>query len=145
MITVRQILTQKGHNVWTIPVKAKVFEALEMMAEKEVGALVVVENNKVVGIISERDYARKIALLGRHSQETSVKEIMSTQVYIVNPETTAEECFALMTDRRIRHLPVFEKGELFGIVSIGDVVKAIINHHKFTITNLENYILGRYR
>ncbi|HEX2694875.1 MAG TPA: CBS domain-containing protein, partial [Acidobacteriota bacterium] len=106
MITVKQILDEKGHEAWTIVPDAKVFDALKLMAEKGIGALVVVVDARVVGILSERDYARKIALMGRFSQDTPVRDIMTTQVYYVHPSATAEECLALMTDRRIRHLPV---------------------------------------
>jgi len=145
MITVKQILDEKGHQSWTISPDAKVFDALKLMAEKGIGALVVVENARVVGIVSERDYARKIALMGRFSQDTAVKDIMTTQVYGVHPSATAEECLALMTDRRIRHLPVLEKDKLTGVISIGDVVKAVISAQKLTIQQLENYITGKYQ
>lgn len=145
MITVKQILDEKGYKVWTISPQAKVFDALKLMAEKGVGALIVFENDDVVGIISERDYARKIVLLGRHSQDTPVGDIMSTHVYGVHLDTTAEECMALMTDKHIRHLPVCKDEKVTGIISIGDVVKAIIGHQKVTIENLENYIMGKYQ
>jgi CBS domain-containing protein len=145
MITVKQILDEKGYSVWTISPEAKVFDALKLMAEKGVGALIVLENDYVVGVLSERDYARKIALLGRHSQDTSVRDIMTTQVYGVHLDTTADECMALMTDKRIRHLPVCKDDKLSGVISIGDVVKAIIGHQKVTIENLENYIMGKYQ
>lgn len=145
MITVKQILDEKGHQAWTIEPEAKVFDALTLMAEKGIGALVVVEGGRVAGILSERDYARKIALMGRLSQDTAVREIMTTQVYGVHPSATAEECLALMTDRRIRHLPVLEKDKLAGVISIGDVVKAVISTQKVTIQQLENYITGKYQ
>ena len=145
MITVKQILAEKGSQVWTISQDANVFSALKLMAEKGVGALIVLENDRCVGMMSERDYARKIALLGKQSQDTPVRDIMSTKIYVVGPETTAEECMALMTDKRIRHLPVFRDDKLVGIVSIGDVVKAVIDEQKFTIKNLENYIIGKYQ
>jgi CBS domain-containing protein len=145
MITVKEILSEKGHNVWKISPDAKVFDALKLMAEKKIGALVVFENDDVVGMISERDYARKIALLGRHSQDTTVRDIMTSPVYGVHLDTTAEECMALMTDKHIRHLPVCKDEELAGVISIGDVVKAIITHQKVTIENLENYIMGKYQ
>ena len=145
MITVKQILNEKGHEVWTIAPGTKVFEALKLMAEKGVGALIVVEADDVVGVLSERDYARKIALLGRQSQDTAVRDIMTTQIYGVHFDTTADECMALMTDKRIRHLPVCKDGKLAGVVSIGDVVKAIIGQQKVTIENLENYIMGKYQ
>ena len=145
MITVKQILDQKGYAVFTISPDAKVLDALKLMAEKQVGALIVFENDDVVGMISERDYARKIALLGRQSAETAVRDIMTSQVYGVHPDTTAEECMALMTDKRIRHLPVCREGKLSGVISIGDVVKAVMTQQKGTIENLENYIMGKYQ
>jgi len=140
MITVKQMLEEKGNAVWTIAPDAKVFEALKLMAEKKVGALIVLEKGTVAGILSERDYARKIALMGRVSQDTLVKEIMTVHVYGVHPSSSSEECMALMTDRHIRHLPVIEKDKLVGVISIGDVVKSIISQQKVTIQHLENYI-----
>jgi CBS domain-containing protein len=145
MITVKQILDEKGHAAWTIEPGAKVLEALKLMSEKGVGALVVVKGGEIVGILSERDYARKIVLMGRQSQDTPVRDIMTSQIYGVHHDTTAEECMALMTDKRIRHLPVCEGGKLVGVVSIGDVVKAVITQQKVTIENLENYIMGKYQ
>ena len=114
MITVKDILDEKGRTAWTIGPDAKVFEALELMAKKGLGALVVLENDEVVGIMSERDYARKIILMGRQSQDTPVKDIMTREVYGVHDDTTAEECMALMTDKHIRHLPVCKEGKLAG-------------------------------
>jgi CBS domain-containing protein len=145
MITVKQMLEEKGRNVWTITPDAKVFDALKLMAEKEVGALIVLEKGAVAGILSERDYARKIALMGRLSQDTFVREIMTLHVYGVHPSSSSEECMALMTDKRIRHLPVIEKDKLVGVISIGDVVKSIISQQKVTIQHLENYIMGKYQ
>jgi CBS domain-containing protein len=145
MITVKQMLEEKGRNVWTIAPDAKVFDALKLMAEKEVGALIVLEKGAVAGILSERDYARKIALMGRLSQDTFVREIMTLHVYGVHPSSSSEECMALMTDKRIRHLPVIEKDKLVGVISIGDVVKSIISQQKVTIQHLENYIMGKYQ
>jgi CBS domain-containing protein len=145
MITVKQILDEKGRAAWTVVPETTVFDALKLMAEKGIGALVVVENARIVGIISERDYARKIILKGRFSKDTPVRDIMTTQVYGVHPSATAEECLALMTDRRIRHLPVLEKDKLAGIISIGDVVKAVMSAQKVTIQQLENYIMGKYQ
>ena len=144
MITVKQILDEKGYQVWTISPDAMVIDALKLMAEKGVGALIVFEKDDVVGIISERDYARKIMLKGRTSEGTPVRDIMTSQVYGVHFETSAEECMALMTDKHIRHLPVCHEGELAGVISIGDVVKAVITEQKVTIENLENYIMGKY-
>jgi CBS domain-containing protein len=145
MITVKDILSEKGSEVWTISPDAKVFDALKLMAEKGVGALIVFEKDDVVGIMSERDYARKIVLLGRHSQDTTVRDIMTSPVYGVRKDTTADECMALMTDKHIRHLPVCEDEKLAGVISIGDVVKAIMGHQRVTIENLENYIMGKYQ
>lgn len=145
MITVKDILSEKGSGVWTISPDAKVFDALKLMAEKGIGALIVFEKDDVVGIMSERDYARKIVLLGRHSQDTKVRDIMTSPVYGVHIDTTADECMALMTDKHIRHLPVCKDEKLAGVISIGDVVKAIMGHQKVTIENLENYIMGKYQ
>lgn len=145
MITVKQILDEKGTSAWTIGPGATVLEALRLMAEKGIGALVVVDHDEIIGIMSERDYARKIILKGKQSQDTPVREIMTAPVYGVQPETTADECMALMTDKHIRHLPVCLGGKLSGVISIGDVVKAIITQQKVTIENLENYIMGKYQ
>jgi len=142
MKTVRDILKVKGHEVWKVDLNATVFEALRLMAEKEVGALVVMDGDKIAGIISERDYARKVVLLGRTSPHTLVKEIMNSPVAYTQPEQPIEECMAIMTDKRIRHLPVLQNGELIGIISIGDLVKAIIADQKFIIEQLERYIKG---
>ena len=142
MKTVRDILEVKGHDVWRVPFEATVFDALQLMAEKEVGALVVVDGPKPVGIISERDYARKVILYGRASPTTLVKEIMTSHVVYTHPDQPIEECMAIMTDKRIRHLPVMDEGKLVGIISIGDLVKTIIADQKFTIEQLERYITG---
>jgi signal-transduction protein with cAMP-binding, CBS, and nucleotidyltransferase domain len=145
MITVKDILSEKGLKVWTISPDAKVLDALNLMAEKGLGALVVFLQDDIVGIVSERDYARKVILKGRHSHDTKVRDIMTAPVYGVHLETTADECMALMTDKHIRHLPVCKDGKLVGVISIGDVVKAIIGQQKVTIENLENYIMGKYQ
>jgi CBS domain-containing protein len=146
MLTVKDMLDRKGHTAWTIGPDAKVIDALELMAKKGVGALIVVDkDDEVIGVLSERDYARKIILMGRHSQDTPVEDIMTKEVYGVHLETTADECMALMTDKHFRHLPVCKEGKLAGIISIGDVVKAIITDQKVTIENLENYIMGKYQ
>jgi CBS domain-containing protein len=142
--TVEEILKQKGHDVWTISPKATVMEALKLMAEKHIGALVVTNDAEVVGIISERDYARKVILRGRSSINTHVKEIMTDKVYYVNPKTTAEECLILTTQQSIRHLPVLENGKLIGLISIGDVVKSVIGEQETTIRELSDYITGKY-
>ena len=142
MITVRQLLQAKGRDVWCIEPDASVYDALKLMADKKVGALLVLEGESLVGIISERDYARKVILKGKTSLNTPVREIMTSKVVSVCPNKSTEECMALMTDQRTRHLPVLEDGWLVGIVSIGDVVKKIIHHQEFTIQQLDNYITG---
>ena len=142
METVRQILQRKGYQIFSISPDAKVFDALKIMAEKGVGALLVIDREKVEGIMSERDYARKVILLGKSSKEASVKEIMSSKVIYVEPYQSVEECMALMIDKKIRHLPVFENGKLSGIISIGDVVKAVIGEKEFVIDQLIHYIVG---
>jgi CBS domain-containing protein len=140
--TVHQILAQKGTAYLSIGPEVPVFEALALMAEKNVGALLVCEGERLVGILSERDYARKVVLLGKSSRNTAVREIMSTRVLYVRPEQTVDECMALMTDKRIRHLPVLEAGRIGGIISMGDVVKAVIADQSFAIQQLEQYITG---
>src|SRR5262245_58047992 len=142
MKTVRDILKIKGTDVWCVAPDVTVFDALQRMAEKEVGALVVTEGAHVVGIISERDYARKVILQGRSSPTTRVDEIMITQVVYTHLDQPIEECMALMTEKRTRHLPVIEDGKLVGMISIGDLVKAIIADQKFIIEQLERYISG---
>jgi CBS domain-containing protein len=143
MRVVMQILQAKGSQVWTIEPQATVYEALKFMAEKEIGALVVVEDGRVVGIFSERDYARKVILEGKSSKETHVEDIMTNRVITVTPDTTVDACMGLMTDRHIRHLPVIDNSNLVGVISIGDVVKSIISEQKYLIEHLENYIVGR--
>jgi CBS domain-containing protein len=140
MTLVSQILHAKGSKTWTIAPDATVFDALSLMAEKNIGALVVVDNEDVVGIFSERDYARKIILYGRSSRDTEVSKIMKNEVLCVSPDQTVAKCMALMTDKRIRHIPILEKGRLVGVISIGDVVKAIISEQQIMIDHLEDYI-----
>jgi CBS domain-containing protein len=140
MKTVRDILAVKGRDVWTVDLDATVFEALSRMAEKEVGALMVMDGPRLVGIISERDYARKIVLLGRTSPNTLVNEIMTSHVVYTHLEQSIEECMALVTEKRIRHLPVIDEGKLVGVISIGDLVKSIISDQKFIIEQLVRYI-----
>jgi CBS domain-containing protein len=140
MKTVQDILHTKGFDVWSIDPDATVFEALTQMAHKDVGALTVMEDEQLVGIISERDYARKVILQGKTSRGTLVREIMSHPVICVRPQQTVEECMALLTGRRIRHLPVIEKSRVIAIISIGDLVKSIISEQQFIIEQLENYI-----
>jgi CBS domain-containing protein len=142
MSTVKDLLASKGSSVYTISPKATVYEALSIMSDKEIGALVVVSGGTVVGVVSERDYARKVILRGRSSKETAVKDIMTTVDATVKLSQTVEECMAIMTDKRQRHLPVLDEGKLVGIISIGDLVKSIISEQKFRIENLENYIVG---
>ena len=142
MKKVRDILDVKGRDVWCIGPEASVFEALKLMAEKEVGALVVLDGGNLAGIISERDYARKIVLLGRASPTTQVKEIMTTDVVCVDPEQSVDECMALVTEKRTRHLPALKDGKLVGLISIGDLVKSIITEQQFIIEQLERYIKG---
>lgn len=140
MKTVREILHDKGTQVWTIAPDQTVFDALTLMGQKEIGALIVVENGKLIGVISERDYARKVILKGKTSRETRVQEIMSTPVISVELAQSVQTCLNLMTEKRIRHLPVLADDQLVGIVSIGDLVKAIIAEQQFLIEQLESYI-----
>lgn len=142
MLAVRQLLQSKGHAVWSISPDASVYEALKLMAEKDVGALLVLEKSAVAGIISERDYARKVVLHGKSSMDTPVREIMTSRVYFVRTDDSIQECMALMTEAHIRHLPVFEQDRLVGVISIGDVVKSIIGEQEFLIEQLENYIMS---
>lgn len=143
MITVNQILQGKGTtNVFTVSPKAQVREALQLLIDKRVGALPVVEDDKLVGIISERDYVRKVALNLEMSLESPVEKIMTKRVCFVRPDQSLDECMALMTDKRVRHLPVLDGDKMIGIVSIGDLVKTIISRQEFMIEQLENYITG---
>ncbi len=143
MGAVRRILQAKGNQVWTTSPGAKLSEALAVMAWHNVGALPVMENDRVVGIFSERDFVRKMSLEGKTSLNTPVKTFMSEPVFFIKPDQSIEECMALMTEKHIRHLPVLEGEELVGIISIGDVVKEIITEKEFTIQHLENYITGK--
>jgi CBS domain-containing protein len=140
MKTVRQIIAGKQVKLLSIPPDAIVYDALKMMAEHEVGALVVLDGGHLVGIFSERDYARKVILHGKSSKETLVREIMTPRVLCVRPEQTVDECMALMTDKRVRHLPVLERKQVIGVISIGDVVKEVISEQRFVIEQLEQYI-----
>jgi len=142
MITVRQLLQVKGGDVWSIAPDAWVFDALKLMADKGIGSLLVLEGEKLVGILSERDYARKVILKDKSSMDTPVKEIMTQEVITIRPEQTIQECMELMTDKRVRHLPVLSDDRLTGVISIGDVVKAIISQQEFMIDQLERYIEG---
>ena len=142
MAKVKDILALKGQSVWSVAPDSSVYDAMKLMAEKGIGALMVMQGEKLVGIISERDYARKVILQGRASRTTQVREIMTSHVLYAQPEQNIEECMAVMTDKRVRHLPVFDEGRLLGVISIGDLVKSIITEQKFMIEQLEKYISG---
>ena len=142
MKTVNDMLRDKGHSVWSVAPDATVFEALELMAAKNVGAVLVLDGDRLVGIMSERDYARKVTLLGKTSRDTRVSEIMTSRVLYVSADQTIQECMALMTEKRIRHLPVMEGDGVIGVVSIGDVGRAIISDQQFMLDQLEQYITG---
>ena len=142
MKTVNDMLRDKGHSVWSVAPDATVFEALELMAAKNVGAVLVLDGGRLVGIMSERDYARKVTLLGKTSRDTPVSEIMTGRVLYVNADQTIQECMALMTEKRIRHLPVLEGDRVIGVVTIGDVGRAIISDQQFMLSQLEHYITG---
>lgn len=142
MKTVGQILQGKGHDIWSVTKKMPVFDALKKMAEKNIGALLVLEGDKLVGIMSERDYARKVILKGKSSKDTSVEDIMSNKVFYVRLDQSVEDCMALMTEKRVRHLPVLENDQLVGVISIGDVVKAVISEQEIMIEHLKHYIMG---
>jgi CBS domain-containing protein len=143
MTTAAQILGSKpDKTIYTTTPAATVFDAVKLMADKNIGALVVMEGKTVVGLITERDYARKIVLMARSSKETSVRDIMTSQVIYVRPTQTSAECMALITEKRLRHLPVMDNGKLIGLISIGDLVKDIISEQQFTIQQLEHYITG---
>jgi CBS domain-containing protein len=142
MQTVREILSSKGHEVWSVAPADTVLTALKLMAEREIGAVLCLDGEKLAGIITERDYARKVVLLGRSSKDAKVAEIMTSHVVCVAPERTVEECMALMTDKRLRHLPVIEHKRVVGLVSIGDLVKATIADQEFIIAQLQSYIAG---
>jgi len=142
MKRVKDVLEVKGNDVWSIEPGASVYEAMKLMADKEVGALMVIEGTELVGIISERDYARKVILEGRSSRTTQVREIMTSRLVYAEPEQNIEECMVVMTERRVRHLPVIDGGRLIGVISIGDLVKSIITEQRFIIEQLERYISG---
>jgi len=142
-VAIDTILHHKGAQVWTISPGATVFEAIRLLAQKNIGALPVVEGDKVIGIFSERDYTRKVALAGKTSQKTLVREIISTDVISATPQNTIEDCMRLMTEKRIRHLPILEGGKLAGLISIGDLVNWIISAQSATIDQMESYLSGR--
>jgi CBS domain-containing protein len=140
MKTVEQLLESKRHNLVSVAPGTTVLDALKVMAEKEIGAVVVLDGAQLAGIFSERDYARKVVLQGKSSKETPVREVMTERVVCVRPEQTIEDCMGLMTDKRIRHLPVLGNGSVVGVVSIGDVVKEMLSEKEFVIKQLESYI-----
>jgi CBS domain-containing protein len=142
--TVRLVLKQKDQNVWFVSPDACVYDAIEIMADKHVGALMVVSEGTLVGVVSERDYARKVILQGKSSKQTQVKEIMTSPAIFVTPEQTVEDGMRIMTDKHIRHLPVVEDGKILGVVSIGDLVKWMISAQQETISQLHNYITSAY-
>jgi len=142
--TVRTILDVKGNQVWSLPPEATVYEAIALMAEKGIGALMVVSEGRLVGVLSERDYARKVILKGYSSRNTKLEQIMTSPVISVTPEYTVDECMRIMTHYRIRHLPVVEDDRLAGVISIGDLVNSIISAQAATIDQLHNYIAGKY-
>ncbi len=140
MTTIKQLLDHKGREVHSVPPDVTVYDAIKKMADNDVGSLVVIDNGKLVGILTERHYARNVVLKGRTSPTTPVQAIMETNVIYAKPEQSVEECMAVMTDKKVRHLPVIKDGSLIGIISIGDLVQAIISHQQFTIEQLEFYI-----
>ncbi len=142
MPIVRDLIRTKGNQIWSISPDASVFDALEMLAEKKVGALLVMRDNKIEGILSERDCVRKVDLLGRSSRQTRVSEIMTSNVLYIEADQPLEDCMAVMTEKRVRHLPVFDGNALVGVISVGDVLKEIISEQKVIISHLEHYITG---
>ena len=140
MASVKQILQTKGHDIWSVGPEVSVYDAIAKMAQKEVGALVVLEGELLVGVVSERDYARKVVLQGRSSRDTKIKDIMTTRVAYARPDQSVEDCMAMMTEKRIRHLPVMDGEKLLGVLSIGDLVKSIMEEQKHVIEQLEQYI-----
>jgi len=140
--TIKELLNHKGNAVWSISPEAMVFDAIELMADKNIGALLVTDQGKLVGILSERDYTRKVALKGKSSKQTAVKKILSGQVIQVSADHTVEDCMRLMTGHRVRHLPVLEGTEIVGVISIGDLVNWIISVQNTTINQLQTYISG---
>jgi CBS domain-containing protein len=142
--TIREILKRKGQEIWSITPESTVYQAIEMMADKHVGALLVIAEDKLVGIISERDYARKVILKGKSSKETRVQEIMTGSVVSVEPQIPIDDCMRIMTEKRIRHIPVVENEKVIGIVSIGDLVNWIMSAQDHTIQQLQDYVSGKY-
>jgi CBS domain-containing protein len=142
MKTVKAILSSKGTDIWSVKADDTVFEAVGLMSDKNIGAVLVLNGEKLAGIVTERDYARKVVLEGKTSRDLSVSEVMTTHVLCVSPEQTVDECMALMTDKRARHLPVLDHKRVVGVVSIGDLVKAVIDDQQIVIEHLQNYIAG---
>lgn len=142
MATVKQLLESKDNNVWSISPETTVFEGLQVMAEKNIGALLVTRDEKLIGIFSERDYARKVILKGKASKDTTIGELMTREVVYTTPEDSLDECMALMTAKHIRHLPIINKGKLIGLLTLGDLVKQIMSNQEFKIQELEKYISG---
>ena len=142
MLKIADVLKTRDDNIWSIASQETTYKALEIMADKDIGALLVIDDEELVGIFSERDYARKVILKGKSSKETTVGELMTSPVYTISPEKSIEECMALMTKIHCRHLPVIESGKLIGVVSIGDVINAIITTQRVEIKDLRNYISG---
>jgi CBS domain-containing protein len=142
--TIDLILSQKGTRIWSVPPDATVFDAISLMAHKNIGALLVMNGEQLVGIVSERDYTRKIALKGKSSKQTAVREIISSPVISVGPDHTVEECMRLMTEHRVRHLPVLEGDKVTGVVSIGDLVNWTISAQHVALNQMEDYITGKY-
>ena len=142
MKTAKEILATKGHDIWSVKPQDTVFDSLKLMADKEIGSLLVMEDDRLVGIVTERDYARKVILEGKSSKEATVSEVMTRKVLCVAPERTVDECMALMTDKRARHLPVVDHKRVVGVLSIGDLVKAMISEQQILIDQLQHYISG---
>lgn len=142
MITVREMIRKKGEEVWSVASDAKVFEALELMADKNAGAVLVMDDGRVVGILSERDCVRRLDLQGRASRATKVEDIMTTKVLYAEAGQSLDECVAIMIDKNIRHLPVYEEGKLIGIISVRDALREVVDYQKFVISQLEHYITG---
>ena len=142
MKLVKHILNSKGHEIWYVKPNDTVFDAVKLMADKSIGSLLVMNGDKLVGIVTERDYARKVILEGKSSKDSSVKEVMNSKVLCVSPDQTVDECMALMTDKRVRHLPVLDHKHVVGIISIGDLVNAVISEQQILIDHLEHYIQG---
>jgi CBS domain-containing protein len=142
MTTVKQILDSKGHDIYAVSPKDTVYESLQQMADKRIGALLVMDDDKLLGIVTERDYARKVILEGKASRDIQVEEIMTRKVLCVAPERTVDECMALMSDKRARHLPVVDHKQVIGVVSIGDLVKVVISEQRVLIDQLQHYIAG---